>query len=70
MWYNFKSFYEQHLKMESYCLMCIKNSEKIDPKVSASSNGRAMILSKCAICDSKKPRFIKNQVKKSERTIK
>ena len=33
----------------------------MDPKVSASSNGRVMILSKCAICGSKKSRFIKNQ---------
>ena len=33
----------------------------MDPKVSASSNGRTMILSKCAICGSKKSRFIKNQ---------
>ena len=47
--------------MESYCLKCRKNPENIDPKVSASSNGRAMILSKCAICGSKKLRFIKNQ---------
>ena len=48
-------------KMESYCLKCRKNTENIDPKVSASSNGRVMILSKCAIYGSKKPRFIKNQ---------
>ena len=47
--------------MESYCLKCKKNTENIDPKVQASSNGRVMILSKCAICGSKKSRFIKNQ---------
>ena len=47
--------------MESYCLKCRKNTENIDPKVSASSNGRVMILSKCAVCGSKKSRFIKNQ---------
>ena len=47
--------------MKSYCLKCRKNTENIDPKVSASSNGRVMILSKCAICGSKKSRFIKNQ---------
>ena len=47
--------------MESYCLKCRKNTENIDPKVSASSNGRVMILSKCAICGSKNSRFIKNQ---------
>ena len=48
-------------KMESYCSKCKQNTENIDPKVSASSNGRVMILSKCAICGSKKSRFIKNQ---------
>ena len=47
--------------MESYCLKCKKNSENIDLKVSSTSNDRAMILSKCAICGSKKSRFIKNQ---------
>ena len=47
--------------MESYCLKCRKNTENLDPKVSASSNGRIMILSKCAICGSKKSRFIKHQ---------
>ena len=30
-------------------------------KVSNASNGRTMIFSKCAICGSKKSRFIKNQ---------
>ena len=47
--------------MKSYYLKCRKDTENIDPRVSGSSNGRAMILSKCAICGSKKPRFIKNQ---------
>ena len=47
--------------MESYCLKCKKNTENIDPEVSGTSNGRVMILSKCAICGSKKSRFIKQQ---------
>ena len=47
--------------MESYYLKCKKNTENIDPEVSSTSNGRVMILSKCAICGSKKSRFIKNQ---------
>ena len=47
--------------MKSYCLNCRKDTENIDPKVSGSSNGRTIILSKCAICGSKKSRFIKNQ---------
>ena len=36
-----------------------KNTESIDPKVSATSNGKTMILSKCTICGSKKSKFIK-----------
>ena len=47
--------------MKSYCLKCRKDTENINPKVSSTSNGKAMILSKCAICGSKKSRFIKNQ---------
>ena len=47
--------------MESYCLKCRKNIENMNPNVFATSNCRAMILSKCVICGSKKSRFIKNQ---------
>ena len=47
--------------MKSYCLKCSKNTKNINPRVSKTSNGRTMLLSKCAICDSKKSRFIKNQ---------
>ena len=47
--------------MESYCLKCRKDTENINPSVSSTSNGKAMILSKCTICGSKKSRFIKNQ---------
>ena len=47
--------------MESYCLKCKTNTENIDQEISSTSNGKAMILSKCAICGRKKSRFIKNQ---------
>ena len=47
--------------MESYCLKCKKHTKNINPQVSSTSNGKVMILSKCAICGSKKSRFIKNQ---------
>ena len=47
--------------MKSYCLKCRKNTENINPRVSKTSNGRTMLLSKCAICDSKISRFMKNQ---------
>ena len=47
--------------MKSYCLKCRKYSENINPRVSKTSNGRAMLLSKCSMCNSKKSRFIKDQ---------
>ena len=36
--------------MESYCLKCRKYTKNINPQVSGTSNGKLMILSKCAIC--------------------
>ena len=47
--------------MKSYCLKCKKNTENINPRVSNTSNGKTMLLSKCAKCGSKKSKFIKNQ---------
>ena len=47
--------------MKIYCLKCRKNIKNIDPKISSTSNGESMILSKCAIYGSKNSRFIKNQ---------
>ena len=47
--------------MKSHCLKCRKDTENINPKFSKTSNGRTMLLSKCAICGSKKSRFIRNQ---------
>ena len=46
--------------MKSYCSKCRKNTDNISPRVLSSSNVRTMVLSKRAICDSKKSRFIKN----------
>ena len=40
--------------MKSSSLKCKKNTVNIDPKVLSSNNGRVMILSKCARCDSEK----------------
>ena len=48
-------------KMKSYHLKCGKDTENINPGFSNTSNGKTMISSKCAIYDSKKLRFIKNQ---------
>ena len=47
-------------KIKSYCLKWKKDTEKINPRVSNTINGRTMIP-KCAIRGSRKSRFIKNQ---------
>ena len=47
--------------MLSYCLKCKKNTESINPKASKTSNGKTIMLSKCAVCNSKKSKFIKEQ---------
>ena len=44
--------------MLSYCLKCKQSTESINPKVLKTTNGITMILSKCAICGSKKSKFI------------
>ena len=42
-----------------HCLKCRENTESKNPKVS--KNGRIMLLSKWAACDSKISKFIKEQ---------
>ena len=45
--------------MSSYCLTCRKSK---NPKVEKKTkNGRVLLLSKCAVCDSKKSKFIEDQ---------
>ena len=39
--------------MLSYCFKCRRNTKSINPKVSKTTNGKATILSTCAICGSK-----------------
>ena len=47
--------------MLSYCFKCRRNTESINPKVSKTTNGKAIILSTCYICGSNKSKFIKEQ---------
>ena len=47
--------------MLSYCLKCKRKTKSINPKVLKTNNGKAIILSTCAICGSKKSKFIKQQ---------
>ena len=46
------------MRKETYCLSCRKNTENTNPKIVKSKNNRSMMLSKCAICNNKKSRFI------------
>ena len=47
--------------MLSYCLKCRKNTESKNSKVVKTKNRRIMLLSKCAVCDSKKSKIMKEQ---------
>ena len=47
--------------MNNYCLSCKKDTENINPKIARTKNNRLMMLSKCAIRNNKKSRFIKKQ---------
>ena len=47
--------------MKCHCLKCRKNTENINPRVSNTSNGKTVLLSKCVICGGKKSKLIKNQ---------
>ena len=44
-----------------YCLKCRKNTETKNKKVVRTRNGKIMLLSKYAVCDSRKSKFIKEQ---------
>ena len=46
------------MRRETYCLSCRKNTENTNQKIVKSKNNRSMMLSKCAISNNKKSRFI------------
>ena len=46
--------------MLTYCLKRGRNTENVNSNVET-KNGRLILLSKCAICGSKKSRYIKKQ---------
>ena len=47
--------------MLNYCVTYRKNTENLDSKISESKNNRLIMQSKCAVCGSKKSRFVKEQ---------
>ena len=48
-------------KMLSYCLKCTKNLQCQSPKVGRTENKRLILLSKCAVFNSKKSKFLEEQ---------
>ena len=49
------------MKKETCCLVCRKYNKNINPKIVRNRQNRSMIQSNCAICGSKKSRFIKKE---------
>ena len=49
------------MKKQTYCLVCRKYTKNINPKIVRNRQNRSMIQSNCAVCGSKKSRFIKEQ---------
>ena len=47
--------------MLTFCLKGRKNTENLNSKVLKIKNGRTMSSSKCAVCSSKKSKFIKEE---------
>ena len=52
------------MQEETYCLSCRKYTKNINSKIVKTKNNRSMIQTNCAICNSKKSRFIKEQLAK------
>ena len=46
------------MREETYCLSCKKKTKNINQKMVKTKNNRLMMLSKCAICNNKKSKFI------------
>ena len=49
------------MKTETYCLACRKYTGNINSKIVRNRQNRLMIQSNCAVCNSKKSKFIKEQ---------
>ena len=47
--------------MLTYCSKCKKNIKNIVAKMTKTKNGRITLSSKCAVCGSKKSKFMKEQ---------
>ena len=52
------------MREETCCLSCRKYTKNINSKIVKNKNNRSMIQKNCAICNSKKSRFIKEELAK------
>ena len=50
--------------MSSYCLKCKRNTESINPRVSKTTNGKAIILSTCVYVVVKNQNLLNNKKQK------
>ena len=50
-----------YIKISTYSLKCREITESKNPKAVTTKTGRKILLSKCAVCDSKKAKFFKEQ---------
>ena len=44
-----------------YCLKCNKNKESKNPRLDKTKNVRIMLILNCAVCNCKKPKFVKEE---------
>ena len=49
------------MKKETYCLVCRKYTENINPKIVRNRQNRLMIQSNCAVCGNKNLDLLKNK---------
>ena len=53
------TFYQKLLQtMETYCIVCKKETENKNPKVCKTKNERLILKPICSVCSNKKSRFI------------
>ena len=61
LWFSLYYFYDINIikqNMETYCLICRKNTDNANSKVIKTKNGRLQLKSQCSICGNKKSRFV------------
>ena len=50
-----------YVYVDVYCLKCRRKTESKNSRAAKTNKGKLMLLWKCAVCDNKKMRFIREQ---------